>query len=42
MDDLKIIRSGRKTLSLEISRDGKLTIRAPMKASDADILAFAR
>ena len=42
MDDLKIIRSGRKTLSLEISRDGKLTIRAPMKASDADILAFVK
>ena len=42
MDEFKIIRSRRKTLSMEITRDGKLVIRAPMKAPDADILAFVK
>jgi len=36
----EIIRSGRKTLSLEITRDGRAIVRAPYKASARDIEAF--
>ena len=35
----KIIKSSRRTLGLEISTDG-LVVRAPLKATDADINAF--
>ena len=34
----KIIRSKRRTLSLEISKKGELIVRAPRRASDAEII----
>ncbi len=41
MADYKIVRSGRKTLSIEIKQDMSVMIRAPYRASDADIARFA-
>lgn len=38
--DIQIIRSKRKTLSLEIRRDEKIIVRAPMFVSDAEIEEF--
>ena len=35
----KVIRSGRKTLALEITEDG-LVVRAPLRVSDAEIKSF--
>ena len=35
-------RSRRKTLALEITPEGQLVIRAPLHASDEEILSFAR
>ena len=36
----EIIRSKRKTLSLEVKRDGKVIVRAPLKISMKEIQAF--
>ena len=36
----RIIRSGRKTLALEITREGELVVRAPFRTSSAVIEAF--
>jgi len=36
----KLVRSKRKTLSLIIETDGKLTVRAPLRMKDADIWQF--
>ncbi|MBQ3789574.1 MAG: M48 family metallopeptidase [Lachnospiraceae bacterium] len=41
-DTCIVRRSRRKTLSLEITPEGKLIIRAPLRASDEEILSFAR
>lgn len=41
MFDYEIIRSKRKTLSLQITRDARLVVRAPMRISKAQIAAFA-
>lgn len=41
-EKVKIIRSGRKTLSLEISRDGEVIVRAPNRAREKDIADFVR
>ena len=38
---MKIIRSRRKTLSIEISADGTLIARAPMRMKNDDIISFA-
>lgn len=40
MRDYEIIRSKRKTLSLQITRDARLVVRAPMRISKARIEAF--
>lgn len=40
--DCRIIRSGRKTLALEVTADGDLLIRAPLRMSEKEILAFAQ
>lgn len=36
----RIIRSKRKTVSLEITRDAEIVVRAPIMMSDAEIRAF--
>ena len=38
----KIIRSDRKTLSLEINKDGELVVRAPKKVSNNYIMNFVK
>ena len=38
--EYRLIRSGRKTLSLCIERDGSLTVRAPLHVSESDIMHF--
>ena len=38
--DCRIIRSKRKTLSMEITAEGDLLIRAPLKVSENEIYAF--
>ena len=40
--DLTVIRSNRKSLSLQIRPDGSLLVRAPQKLPERDILAFVR
>ena len=40
MEHYELIRSSRKTLALEITRDGRLLVRAPMRAAKRDIDAF--
>ena len=40
MENYELIRSSRKTLALEITRDGRLLVRAPMRAARRDIDAF--
>ncbi len=37
---ISVIRSRRRTLSLEVRPDGKVLVRAPLRCSDADIRAF--
>ena len=37
-----MIRSGRRTLALEITHEGELIVRAPMRASDSEIATFAK
>ena len=36
----RIIRSRRRTLSVQVERDGSVTVRAPMRASDKAIRSF--
>ena len=38
--DYEIIRSSRKTLALEITRDGLVKVRAPYRISRAEIQEF--
>ena len=40
MIDYKIIRSGRRTLAIEITRDAEVIVRAPMKKPQKDIEKF--
>lgn len=40
MEPYELIRSRRKTLALEITRDGRLLVRAPLRCSQARIDAF--
>jgi hypothetical protein len=40
MEHYELIRSQRKTLALEITRDGRLLVRAPMRTAKRDIDAF--
>ena len=40
MHDYELIRSSRKTLALEITRDGRVLVRSPMRVSTARIEAF--
>ena len=37
-----VVRSSRRTLCIEISRDKKVTVRAPMRASDERIAGFVQ
>lgn len=39
---VKIIRSGRRTLSLEITHDGDVVVRAPYRVKEKDIAAFVK
>ncbi len=38
--DIRVIRSGRKTVSLQIDKDLKVTVRAPYRMSDAAVRKF--
>lgn len=40
--EYRILRSRRKTLSLEITRNAEILVRAPLRTSDAVIAAFVR
>ena len=40
MIDYTVIRSRRRTLALEVTRQGTALVRAPLRASDADITRF--
>ena len=40
MPEYTVIRSRRRTLALEVTRDGSALVRAPLRASDADIARF--
>ena len=40
MTDYNVIRSRRRTLALEVTRQGTALVRAPLRASDADITRF--
>lgn len=40
MEPYELIRSRRKTLALEVTRDGRLLVRAPLRCSQARIDAF--
>lgn len=40
MPDYAVIRSRRRTLALEVTRQGTALVRAPLRASDADIARF--
>lgn len=42
MSGYAIIRSRRKTLALTVDRQGRVTVRAPARASDAAIAAFVQ
>lgn len=42
MPDYKIIRSNRKSIALQITRDLKLVVRAPLHMADHEIAAFVR
>ena len=41
-DSIQIIRSSRRTLSLQVKHDGKIIVRAPKNVSLAEIEAFIR
>lgn len=40
MNDIEIIRSKRRTISIEIKSDLSIIVRAPLKAKDSDIQKF--
>ena len=40
MPEYTVIRSRRRTLALEVTRDGSALVRAPLRATDADIARF--
>ena len=40
MEPYELIRSRRKTLALEITREGRLLVRAPLRCSQTRIDAF--
>lgn len=40
MADMEVIRSGRRTLALELRGDGTLVVRAPQQMREADIQRF--
>lgn len=40
MADYTVIRSRRRTLALEVTREGTALVRAPLRASEADIARF--
>ena len=40
MIDYTVIRSHRRTLALEVTRQGTALVRAPLRATDADIARF--
>ncbi len=42
MDGVELIRSRRRTLGLEVTRDGRVIVRAPLRASVASIERFVR
>ena len=37
MADYTVIRSRRRTMALEVTREGAALVRAPLRASEADI-----
>ena len=40
MTDYTVIRSHRRTMALEVTREGAALVRAPLRASEADITRF--
>ena len=40
MTDYQLIRSNRRTIALQITRDARVVVRAPLYASEADIRRF--
>ena len=40
MADYTVIRSRRRTMALEVTREGAALVRAPLRASEADITRF--
>ena len=40
MIDYTVIRSRRRTLALEVTRQGTALVRVPLRATDADIARF--
>ena len=40
--DIRIVRSGRKTVSLEIKPDGTILVRAPYYMPEREIVSFVR
>lgn len=42
MNGYDLIRSGRKTLAVEVTRDGRVVVRAPLRLSQKRIDAFLR
>ena len=40
MTDYTVIRSHRRTMALEVTREGTALVRAPLRASDTDIARF--
>ena len=39
-DDIKVIKSNRKTISLQVRRDGTTVVRAPLRMSETEIRKF--
>ncbi|MCR5135762.1 MAG: M48 family metallopeptidase [Oscillospiraceae bacterium] len=39
--EIRVIRSGRRTLALSVQRDGSVLVRAPFHVPDSEILRFA-
>ena len=40
MDGVELIRSRRRTLSLEVARDGRIIVRAPLRLAEREIARF--
>ena len=40
MTDYQLIRSNRRTIAIQITRDARVVVRAPLRASEADIRRF--